>query len=123
MNDPSATGVSYSSSVGLVLFGIAIGLRPELMLAGLWGAFWALSYADPMPLWRRAALSVTASVLAGYSTPAAMAILGSVHVLEGEGVHEKLQYPFAVGVGFLSHRILGPFLLRIAKKKADEVAP
>lgn len=123
MNDPSATGVSYSSSVGLVLFGIAIGLRPELMLAGLWGALWALSYADPMPLWRRAALSVTASVLAGYSTPAAMAILGSVHVLEGEGVHEKLQYPFAVGVGFLSHRILGPFLLRIAKKKADEVAP
>lgn len=123
MNDPSATGVSYSSSVGLVLFGIAIGLRPELMLAGLWGAFWALSYADPMPLWRRAALSVTASVLAGYSTPAAMAILGSVHVLEGEGVHEKLQYPFAVGVGFLSHRILGPFLLRLAKKKADEVAP
>ena len=41
----------------------------------------------------------------------------------GEGVHEKLQYPFAVGVGFLSHRILGPFLLRLAKKKADEVAP
>ena len=83
----------------------------------------AVPYTLPMPLWRRAALSVTASVLAGYSTPAAMAILGSVHVLEGEGVHEKLQYPFAVGVGFLSHRILGPFLLRIAKKKADEVAP
>jgi len=93
MNDPSATGVSYSSSVGLVLFGIAIGLRPELMLAGLWGALWALSYADPMPLWRRAALSVTASVLAGYSTPAAMAILGSVHVLEGEGVHEFQSTP------------------------------
>ena len=126
MTDPTTSAsaaVAAVSSAGISLWGISIGLRPELMLAGLWGAFWALSYADPMPLWRRAALSVTASVLAGYSTPAAMAILGSVHVLEGEGVHEKLQYPFAVGVGFLSHRILGPFLLRIAKKKADEVAP
>ena len=33
-------------------------------------------------------------------------------------MHEKLQYPFAVGVGFLSHRILGPFLLRHRQEKS-----
>ena len=120
MNDPSATGVSYSSSVGLVLFGIAIGLRPELMLAGLWGALWALSYSDPMPLYRRVTLAFLSSVLAGYGTPAVMVLIEHANLLQSDAAQQKLQYPVAVGVGFLAHRVLGPFLLRFAQKKANE---
>ena len=123
MTDPSATGVSYSSSVGLVLFGIAIGLRPELMLAGLWGALWALSYSDPMPLYRRVTLAFLSSVLAGYGTPAVMVLIEHANLLQSDAAQQKLQYPGAVVVGFLAHRVLGPFLLRFAQKKADEVAP
>ena len=120
MTDPTTSAsaaVAAVSSAGISLWGISLGLRPELMLAGLWGAFWALSYADPMPLWRRAALSVTASVLAGYSTPAAMAILGSVHVLEGKACMRSCSIRSPSASVSLSHRILGPFLLRLAKKK------
>lgn len=120
MNDPSATGVAYSSSAGLVLFGIAIGLRPELMLAGLWGALWALSYSDPMPIYRRVTLAFLSSVLAGYGTPAVMVLLEHANLLQSDAAQQKLQYPVAVGVGFLAHRVLGPFLLRFAQKKADE---
>ena len=120
MNDPSATGVSYSSSVGLVLFGIAIGLRPELMLAGLWGALWALSYSDPMPIYRRVTLAFLSSVIAGYGTPAVMVLLEHANLLQSDAAQQRLQYAVAVGFGFLAHRVLGPFLLRFAQKKADE---
>jgi len=124
--EPTTTSAAWIilSASGITIFGLAIGLRPELMLAGLWGAFWALSYAEPMPLLRRITLSITASILAGYGTPAAMCILDNTILRSSsEVLLDRVQYPVAVGFGFLSHRILGPFLLRLAKKKTDEVAP
>lgn len=109
------------SATGVTLFGIALGLRPELVLAGLWGAFWALSYADPMPLRRRCTLSITASILAGYGTPAAMAVVDGMGAMQAAGAQDKIQYPVAVGIGFLAHRILGPLLMRLAAKRAEDV--
>lgn len=126
MPEPTTTGAAgiLISASGITIFGLSIGLRPELMLAGLWGAFWALSYAEPMPMVRRASLSILASILSGYGTPAAMSLLENTLLRSAsEALLERLQFPVAVGFGFLSHRILGPFLLRLAKKKTDEVAP
>lgn len=125
MADPSTTAAATIAvtTTGITVLGISLGLRPELLLAGLWGAFWALSYAEPTPLRRRCTLSATAAILAGYATPAAMAVLESASILQSAGAPEKLQYPVAVGFGFLSHRILGPFLMRFAAKKSSEIAP
>ena len=123
MQDPSSTAqsaITFAGSAGITLFGIVLGLRPDLMLAGLWGALWALSYSDPMPLYRRVTLAFLSSVLAGYGTPAVMVLIEHANLLQSDAAQQKLQYPVAVGVGFLAHRVLGPFLLRFAQKKADE---
>ncbi len=107
---------------GLAIFGVSVGLRPELMLAGLWGAFWALSYANPTPWYRRVTLALIASIIAAYSTPAIMLILElSIMRDSPPTLIHRCQFPTAVTVGFLTHRIIGPFLLRFAQKKADEV--
>lgn len=121
MSEPASASAIASSALGITIFGVVIGLRPELMLAGLWGAFWALSYAEPMPLYKRCTLSATASILSGYGTPAAMLFLEGLGFMQSAGASEKIQYPVAVGIGFLSHRILGPFLMRFAKKKVEEI--
>ena len=104
MPDPATTSgaaVIGLSATGVTLFGLALGLRPELVLAGLWGAFWALSYAAPMPLHRRCTLSVTASILAGYGTPAAMAVVDGMGL--GIGPLPTLSWDLQLG------RIVAPF--------------
>jgi len=117
----SSAAIIGLSTTGVTLFGLALGLRPELVLAGLWGAFWALSYADPMPLHRRCTASVIASILAGYGTPAAMAVVDGMGAIQAAGAQDKIQYPVAVGIGFLAHRILGPLLMRLAARRAEDV--
>lgn len=71
MAEPTATAAASIglTATGLTVFGVATGLRPELLLAGVTGALWALSYADPMPVWRRLAITVITALVAGYLAP------------------------------------------------------
>lgn len=122
-NSITTTAFITVTDAGIAVFGIAIGLRPELMLAGLWGAFWALSYAAPSPLSRRCSLAIIASIIAGYATPAAITIAEFTLLKQApDTLLLRIQFPIAVLFGFLAHRFLGPFLMRFAKKKSDEVA-
>ena len=62
-----------------------------------------------------------AAIVAGYLAPAVAAAATSLSVWPATLTREMVQLPIAVMIGLLSHRVLGPGLLRIAARKAEEV--
>lgn len=111
------TGIT---SAGITIAGISIGLHPALLLAGFCGAMWSLSFCPPMPAIRRAWIAGISTFVAAYGTPAVVASLRSVPWWPEALTGETAQYPCALLIGFLSHQVIGPALLKIATKKAGE---
>lgn len=124
MPDPTVSTVvmATSTATGLTLFGIATGLHPAILLAGLAGGLWSLSYQSAAPLWKRTASTVVSSIIAGYLAPALAIGLMSIDVLPRSLTPEIVQLPVAVLIGLLAHRVLGPAILRIVASKAEEVS-
>lgn len=121
MAEPSIT-VGTAVAAGLTVFGISTGLDPAILIAGLAGGLWAQSYHPPAPIWRRIALVALASLLAGYLAPAFAAVAASSETIRGLFTLTALQLPLAVLVGLTSHRVLGPAIMRITTKRAEELA-
>lgn len=121
MAEPT-TSVAFAAATatGLTIFGVATGLHPAILLAGLAGGLWALSYQDPAPAWRRIAVTIMAAIIAGYLTPAVAAGVTSISAWPNAVTRDLIQLPIAVLIGLLAHRVLGPALLRIAEQKAQE---
>jgi hypothetical protein len=123
MTEPAATATSSIATVAatsLTILGLRTGLDPNLLLAGLAGALLELSYGEPRPPWRRLTGVLSASLLAGYLTPAAVAIV-RIKSLLPDGIAEDVLMPAAAAsIGFLSYRVIGPALLRIANKLAGD---
>lgn len=118
----SSAALAAATATGLTLFGVATGLHPAILLAGLAGGLWALSYQEPSPVWKRVAVTIMAAVVAGYLTPAVAAGVTSIGAWPQNVTRDLVQLPIAVVIGLLSHRVLGPALLRIATQKAEEAA-
>lgn len=124
-----AVGVYVSSSqgeslvtitaYGISIAGISLGLHPELMLAGLWGAWWHLMSAPPMSWTRRLSMAATASMVAAYFTPAITSVASRVE--ENYPIMESLRYPIAVAIGYLAHRVIGPMMERVSRKKIEDM--
>lgn len=119
----SAAPIAAAAAAGLTIFGIHTGLDTTLLLAGLAGALMELSYGEPRPVWRRLTGIVSASLLAGYLTPAAVAVLRLKSILPSEMAQEAIMPAAAASIGFLSYRVIGPAILRIANKFAMEDTP
>lgn len=123
MAEPASSAVlAAATTAGLTIFGVATGLHPSILLAGLAGGLWALSYQEPTPAWKRVAVTIMAGIVAGYLTPAVAAGVTSIGAWPQAVTSDLVQLPIAVLIGLLSHRVLGPALLRIAAQKAEEVA-
>lgn len=120
MPEPTSSLAATVTATGLTLFGVATGLHPSILLAGLAGGLWALSYQEPSPAWRRIAVTVMAAVIAGYLTPAVAAGVTSISAWPNAVTRDLVQLPIAVLIGLLAHRVLGPALLRIAEQKIEE---
>lgn len=122
MADP-ASGAAAAATVatGLTLLGVATGLQPEILLAGLAGGLWALSYQEPAPRRERIAATILASIIAGYLTPAIAAGVTSLGAWPSAITREMSQLPIAVVIGLIAHRVLGPALLRVAQSRAERV--
>lgn len=118
----SSAALAAPTAAGLTVFGVATGLHPAILLAGLAGGLWALSYQEPMPAWKRVAITIMAAVVAGYLSPAVAAGVTSIESWPNSVTLDLVQLPIAVVIGLLSHRILGPALLRIAAQKAEGVS-
>jgi hypothetical protein len=118
----SAIAMTAATATGLTLFGVATGLHPAILLAGMAGGLWALSYQEPSPIWKRVAVTVMASILAGYLTPAVAAGVTAIGNWPQTVTHDMVQLPIAVLIGLLAHRVLGPALMRFAAQKAEEAS-
>lgn len=122
MPEPTSSVVALTiTSAGLTIFGIATGLNPALLLAGLAGGWWALSYQDPLPVMRRVTVTMMSAIVAGYLTPAVVAGMTALSAWPQAVTNDLIQFPVAVVIGLLAHRVLGPSILRIAAKNAEEV--
>ena len=113
-----AAAVIAVTSAGLTFFGIATGLHPQYLVAGSVGGLWWLSYQDgPQPLAKRLAANAISSVIAGFLTPLAVEVVKIQEVLfSTQFERDLLQYPVAVGIGFLAYSRIGPAILLASDK-------
>ena len=124
MPEPTSSTIAVGLTAGgLTLFGIATGLHPMLLLAGLAGGWWALSYQTaPMPLVRRITALGVSSLAAAWITPPAVAATVGQGWLGPAATGELLQFPAALIVGLLAHAALGPALMKLTTRKIENAA-
>lgn len=117
--DPREAAVMTMTAYGLSVMGVTIGIYPELVLAGLWGAWWQLSNSAPMPFSKRISMAATASMVSAYTTPAIMSVIARSPGYDSAS--DTIRFPIAVAIGYLAHRYIGPMLSRIAKRKTEDL--
>jgi hypothetical protein len=115
-----------AAGAGLTLFGVATGLQPLLLLAGLAGGLVSQIYLPPMPPFKRAVLAAFAALVATWFAPAGASIaaawLASLFDWWPRAVTaEVIQYPIALVLGVVSHR-LPPLLFGWADRAEREGA-
>lgn len=98
MPDPTSTAaatlIAAAASVpALTAFGVPLGLRPDLLVAGFSGAIVAIVLLNTVPstgdtwphmlrsTWRRMAVACASSLTAGYLTPLVMLLASVPHEL------------------------------------------
>jgi len=113
--------VTNGTAAGLTVFGVATGLRIEILIAGLFGGLWAMSYHPPAGVLARVMFMLGSSLVAGYVAPvvasvAASAATNLVTWWPRDVTRDVLQYPVAFLTGFLALRWIGPALMRRAEK-------
>jgi len=107
---------------GLTLFGVVTGLHPMLLVAGFVGCWWYNTYLPELKLGQRIGSSIIAALVASWLTPPVIAWLTSLSWWPTTVPALMAGFPFAMAVGFLTHKVIGPHMLRIAQKKAEEIA-
>lgn len=120
MADLSATAAA-ATATGLTVFGVSTGLDPAVLIAGFAGGVWAQSYHPPMNILQRVGAALVASVIAGYLAPTTASVVASLDSVREIFTVAMLQLPVAVLVGLMTHKVIGPALMKFATKKVDEV--
>lgn len=120
MAEPVAPSIASGS---LIVLGVATGLDPMLLVAGFIGCWWYNTYVQPpLPIVQRLTSGILAALVAAWVSPPVLAwVTGSAwwpsHVPSG-----SVGFPLALAAGFLTHRVLGPTLLRVGQKRAEDIA-
>ena len=107
---------------GLTVFGVVTGLHPMLLVAGFVGCWWYNSYMPELKIGQRIASSVIAALVAAWITPPVISWLTALPWWPDTVPALTAGFPGALAVGFLTHKVIGPALLRSAQKKAEEIA-
>lgn len=107
---------------GLALFGVVTGLHPMLLVAGFVGCWWYNSYIPTLSLRQRIGSGIIAALVSAWLTPPIVTWLTSLSWWPDTVPAIIAGFPCAVAFGFLTHRVIGPTLLRAAQKKAEEIA-
>lgn len=110
-------GAVTVSTGGIALFGVVTGLHPTALIAGFCGGLFALGCQPlPLPVARRVWLTVGASMVASYLAPIATD-LARAHGAVPATVAQEVVFPaVAFLLGFLSHSVIGPAAVALAKK-------
>ena len=121
MAEPATSSAAIIvSAMGLTVFGIATGLHPSLLIAGLAGGLWALFYGEPQPLLKRCLSAVMSSLVAAWMAPVTAYSILELPFTPKVLPLDVLQYPIALILGFLAMAIVGPGLMLLSRKKLDE---
>jgi len=108
------------SASGISVLNIATGLHPALLIAGFIGGLWAQTYAPSKSFFGRIGMSLIASLVSGWFTPAVVAVM-TAHFNFLQGVSPRLlELPTAVIFGLLVHTVIGPFAIKFVKRKLNE---
>lgn len=126
MPEPAATAASTTLAAAtaavpaLTAFGVNLGLRPDVLVAGFAGALAAIVLLNSVPTegdtwlhlvrttWRRIAVAIASSLVAGYLTPTLMLAMPMADAL-------ALGLAFATGAGAQK-------VLRRAIERADRLS-
>lgn len=119
MSDPTTP---ILASGGLTLFGVVTGLHPMLLVAGFVGCWWYNSYLAELNLSQRIVSGMIAALVASWLTPPIITWATSLAWWPSVVPALIAGFPAALAIGFLTHRVIGPTMLRIAQKKAEEIA-
>lgn len=122
MPEPTSAAAAALTAAGLTLFGVATGIHPMLLVAGFVGGWWFNSYGTPLPLRQRISSGLIAALVAAWTTPPILAWVTSFSAWPPTVPPPLAGFPCALAIGFLTHKVLGPALLKIAEKKVEEVA-
>lgn len=120
MSDASTPAIALQSGA-LTLFGVTTGLDPSLLIAGFIGGLWAQSYQESTSPWKRVLLTTLAAIVSAYLSPPAAAWAASYHLGDGALSVGLLQYAVAVLIGLLAHSVVGPALIKLSAKKAEDL--
>lgn len=121
MPEPAAGAATLAiTGAGITILGVSTGLQPDIMLAGFAGGLWALSYQPPWPPLRRLSATLGSAIIAGYTTPLVVALVRSTPVWPSEISRDLVQSTVALIIGLVSHQVLGPAILRIAARRAQQ---
>lgn len=107
---------------GLTLLGFATGLHPMLLVAGFVGCWWYNSYLPALTIGQRITSGIIAALVASWVTPPLITWLTSLTLWPPTVPALTAGFPCALAVGFLTHKVIGPQLLRITQKKAEDIA-
>lgn len=118
----SSTAAVALTASGISLWGVATGLHPVILVAGIAGGWLAMTYLPSVSTWRRLGLAALSGLIAAWVTPAAVAGVRSLPVWPETISAEMAQYPVAIVLGLLAWRVIGPRLIDYAEKKTQEVA-
>ena len=118
--------ITTGTAAGLTVFGVATGLHVNILIAGLFGGLWAISYHPPAGVVARIMFMLGSSLVAGYVAPVAAAVAASAATTlvtwwPRDVTRDVLQYPVAFLTGFLALRWIGPALMRRAQKLEDDL--
>ena len=123
MAEPAtSTAAVIASALGLTVFGVATGLHPSLLIAGLAGGLWALFYGEPQPLLKRCLSAVMSALVAAWLAPATAYSVLELPFAPKVLPLDVLQFPIALVLGFLAMAIVGPGLMLLSRKKLEDAA-
>lgn len=104
---------------GLTVFGIATGIDPMLLVAGFIGCWWYNSYLPELGFVQRISSGIIAGLVAAWLTPPLVGWVTSLDRWPPSVPPSIVGWPAALLIGFLTHRVIGPALLKNATKKAE----
>jgi fructose-specific phosphotransferase system IIC component len=106
---------------GLTFFGIVTGLHPMLLVAGFIGCWWYNSYLPELNIGQRVSSGIIAALVAAWLTPPIINWVVGLAWWPSAVPDLIAAFPAALVIGFLTHKVIGPSLLKAAQKKAEAI--
>jgi hypothetical protein len=114
MADPVAPSLIYITQAGIVIAGVATGLDPVMLGAGMCGGYWAVWRGGPMSWLDRTSMVVLSSLVAAWGAAVLVKLL-SHHNIISESAEFPVAYVSALFIGRLAMPVLEKSLLDIVK--------